>query len=175
MATQTLSRPDSTEFPSYAAAYVNLVPHGDILAILAAQPDSATALLKGISEETAMRAYAPGKWTVKQVIGHVTDTERIFGYRALRIARGDSTPLEGFEQDDYVREAGSTERSMADLLEEFRVVRLGSQMLYRGLPQEAWLRRGVANKHEVTVRGLAFLTAGHAEHHLRILREKYLK
>jgi uncharacterized damage-inducible protein DinB len=154
---------------------VDLVPGGDILQLLASQVEDTAALLQPIDEHRAgeMR-YAPGKWTVKQVLGHVVDTERIFTYRALRTARGDATPMPGFEQDDYVRFGPFDHCSLADLLDEFRIVRAASIALYRNLTPESWMRKGVANQFPVTVRGLAYLTAGHELHHAKILRERYL-
>ena len=117
--------------------------------------------------------YAPDKWTVKEVLGHVTDSERIFVYRALRIARGDQTPLQGFEQDDYVRGGNFGERALVDLAEEFVLVRAATIAFFKSLQKDAWPRRGVANKNEVTVRALAFIVAGHELHHRQILEERY--
>ena len=164
-------RPEVTEYPTYAAAYVNLVPAGNIIDLLDKQIGETTTLLRSADPELA---YAPGKWTVKQVVGHVVDTERIFAYRALRIARNDSAPSPGFEQDDYVRYGPFAQCSLADLLEEFRLVRASSIALYNKLDPEAWQRTGVANQFPVSVRGIAYLTAGHELHHAKILREKYL-
>jgi hypothetical protein len=168
-------RPDVSEYPPYASIYVDLVPDSDILGLLASQVEDTVALLQPIDEHRAsdMR-YAPGKWTVKQVLGHVVDTERVFTYRALRTARGDATPMPGFEQDDYVRLGPFEHCSLADLLDEYRIVRAASIALYSKLTPESWMRKGVANRFPVTVRGLAYLTAGHELHHLKILREKYL-
>jgi uncharacterized damage-inducible protein DinB len=167
--------PEPSEYPPYASIYVDLVPDGDILRLLATQVEDTVALLQPIEEHSAGELrYAPGKWTVKQVLGHVVDTERIFTYRALRTARGDATPMPGFEQDDYIRLGPFDHCSLADLLDEFRIVRAASITLYRKLTPESWMRRGVANQFPVTVRGLAYLTAGHELHHVKILRERYL-
>jgi hypothetical protein len=155
-------------------AYVDLVPGADVMHALTSQIDDTCALLKTTDDRRAGQGYAPGKWTVKQVAGHIVDTERIFAYRALRVARNDATPLPGFEQDDYVRFGPFDDCRLADLLDEFRVVRAGTVALFRGLPPDAWMRRGVVNQFNVTVRGLAFQTAGHELHHAKILREKYL-
>jgi len=130
-------------------------------------------LFAGRSERDGSFRYAPGKWTVKEVLGHVTDTERIFTYRALRIARGDQTPLASFEQDDYVKNGGFGERTLASLAEEFALVRAASIALFRSFSEEAWSRRGIASQKEVSVRGLAFITAGHQIHHRLILEERY--
>jgi uncharacterized damage-inducible protein DinB len=130
-------------------------------------------LFAGRSERDGSFRYAPGKWSVKEVLGHIADTERIFTYRALRIGRGDQTPLSGFEQDDYVKTGVFGERALAELAEEFGAVRGASIVLFRSFKEEAWPRRGVANEKEVTVRALAFITAGHQIHHRAILEERY--
>ena len=117
--------------------------------------------------------YAPDKWTAKEVLGHVCDTERIFAYRALRIARGDRTPMEAFEQDDYVRNGPFAVRPIAELVEDYIAVRRATLTLFRNLDDQAWQRRGIANKDEVSVRALAYMIAGHEIHHRRILEEKY--
>jgi uncharacterized damage-inducible protein DinB len=172
----TVSRPDQSEFAPYAQVYVDLVEGTDIEKALMAQLDSTVSWLRLIDEMVASTyAYAPGKWTVKEVIGHLIDTERIFAYRALCVARADQTSLPGFEQDDYVRVSGANERSLTDLLNEFQAVRRATMALFSGLPCEAWSRRGTVNRYSVTVRGLAFHIAGHELHHLKILREKYLR
>jgi uncharacterized damage-inducible protein DinB len=175
MSNLILGRPDTSEYPPYAAVYVNLVVGDQILPILAAQLEQSTALLKSVDDRRASEfAYAPGKWTIKQILGHIIDTERIFGYRALCVARNDVTPLPGFEQDDYVAAGFFNERSLNSLIDEYRAVRQSTIALFQNLPQQAWLRQGIANKYSVTVRGLAFLAAGHELHHVKILREKYL-
>jgi hypothetical protein len=168
-------RPDPSEYPPYAAAYVDLVQGDDILRLLSGQAEDTVGLFQSIGAERAGAfRYAPDKWTASQVLGHVIDTERIFAYRALRVARNDGAPSPGFEQDDYVRFGPFDHCSLDSLVDEFRVVRAASLALYRNLQPEAWMRRGVANRFNVTVRGLAFLTAGHELHHAKILREKYL-
>ena len=130
-------------------------------------------MLSGRSEQDGDFRYAPGKWTAKEVLGHVCDTERVFAYRALRIARADATPMEGFEQDDYVRNGPFANRPLEDLVEDFIAVRRATLSLLRNLDETAWDRRGVANKNEVSVRALAYIIAGHELHHRRILEEKY--
>ena len=170
----TSGRPEPGEYPSYAETYIDTVQGGDILRAFSEQLETTRNLLVKVDDQVAGTfAYAPGKWTIKQVLGHIIDTERIFGYRALRISRNDSTPLPGFEQDDYVSFAGSNERSLANLLDELRAVRGATMALFRNIPQNAWLRKGSANNSTVTVRGIAFQAAGHEAHHLTILREKY--
>ncbi len=143
--------------------------------VLASQAENTIDLMKPLDEQRAATfAYASGKWTVKQVLGHIIDTERIFAYRALRVARNDASPLEGFEQDDYVKASEMEHRRMADLFDEFRTVRAASISLFKSFAPEAWLRRGLANQFPFSVRGLIFQTAGHELHHVKILRERYL-
>ena len=124
-------------------------------------------------ERTASAQPAPGKWSVKEILGHVADAERVFTYRALRIARGDQTPLPGFEQDDYVRVANSGKRKLMDIVEEFSDVRHATLSLFRSFSPDSWLRRGTASNHEVSVRALPYITAGHELHHRRVLEERY--
>jgi hypothetical protein len=170
-----IGRPQENEFPPYAKVYVNQVYSDDVVQVLAEQIAKTLALLQSIGEERSMLAYAPGKWTVRQVIGHMSDTERIFAYRALCIARGDTAPLPGFEQDQYVPNAGSNERSLRDLLQEFVVVREATLALLRGLPGKAWDRFGTTSGSSTSVRGLVFTIAGHELHHYKIFQERYLK
>ena len=168
-----MKRPEATEYAEFYAGYVSKVPGTDAVSVLESQRLQMVQLFAARSERDGSFRYAPGKWTVKEVLGHVTDTERIFTYRALRIARGDQTPLPSFEQDDYVKIGGFGERTLAGLAEEFALVRAASIALFRSFPEEAWSRRGIASQKEVTVRGLAFITAGHQIHHRLILEERY--
>src|SRR5215208_1956570 len=168
------ARPDSTEHAPYYSKYTDLVPDGDILSILGQQIDDTLALLGTISEAQADSRYAEGKWSIKEVVGHMIDTERIFGYRALRFARNDRTPLSGFEQDDYVSHGSFAEQRLSDLAREFEHVRRANIYLFRGLASEAWDRRGRASDNEVSVRALAYIIAGHELHHMGIIRTKYL-
>jgi hypothetical protein len=170
----TQKRPQPDEYAPFYANYVALVPEGDILITLEAQLHDMKALLGPIGEQRAEFRYAPDKWSIKEVLGHISDSERIFAYRALRIARGDKTPLSGFEQDDYVREGSYARRKIAELLEEFAAVRRASITLFRPLDEEVWMRRGTANQKEISVLALAYITAGHERHHRRILEERYL-
>jgi uncharacterized damage-inducible protein DinB len=167
------SRPEPGEYAAYYEKYIAMVPGNDIVPILEAQRLQMSQLLAARTERDGNFRYAPDKWTVKEVIGHMADSERIFAYRALRIARQDQTPLSGFEQDDYVRTGAFGERTLADLAEEFAHIRSATVSLFRPLTEEAWSRRGVANKNEVTVRALAFIIAGHELHHREILKERY--
>jgi hypothetical protein len=169
----TIARPQPGEYAPYYDRYISLVPGEDILDTLDQQRRQTMMLLCGRDDEDGDFRYAPDKWSAKEVLGHVCDTERIFAYRALRISRGDATPLAGFEQDDYVRDGPFAQRPLADLVEDFIAVRRATLSLLRNLDEAAWMRRGIANKNEVTVRALAYIIAGHELHHRRILEEKY--
>jgi hypothetical protein len=169
-----VARPDPSEYLAYYGTYISLVPDGDITDFLSRQLDETLALLGTISEETANSRYAPGKWTLKEVLGHVIDGERIFAYRALRFARNDQINLSGFEQDDYVVNASFNKVSLKDLASEFEHVRRSNILLFRQLDAEAWLRRGSANNDEVSVRALAYIIAGHEAHHVGVIRSQYV-
>jgi DinB superfamily len=171
----TQNRPGPSDYAPFYAKYIALVPDGDLLATLANGGEEWKLLLGGLTPGQADFRYEPAKWSIKESIGHVTDTERIFTYRALRIARGDQTPLSGFEQDDYVKEGNFSGRTLEDLLEEFSAVRHSTVTLLRSLPPKVWMRRGKANQNEVTVTALAFIIAGHERHHRNILEERYLQ
>jgi hypothetical protein len=173
MTTSLRARPAATEYAPFYAGYIAGVPDGDPVALLRDGGAELDAVLRGIPESRGGFRYAEGKWSIREMLGHVIDAERIFTYRALRIARGDVTPLPGFEENDYVRAAGSDSRTIADLADELRTVRDGSVRLFTSLPEEAWSRRGNASGKDVTVRALAWITVGHATHHLRMLRERY--
>jgi hypothetical protein len=168
-------RPQPGENVPYYDRYISLVPGNDVLAALDEQRRQMLLLLSGGNESDGDLRYAPEKWSLKEVLGHVNDTERIMSYRALRISRGDATPIEGYEQDDYVRNGPFGRSSLADLIEDYIAVRRATVSLLRNLDEAAWTRRGVANKNEVTVRALAYIIAGHELHHRRSLEEKYLR
>jgi hypothetical protein len=172
-ATLTIARPDPAEYAPYYGRYISLVPDSDILATLDAQRRNTMTLLCGRDETDGDFRYAPDKWSAKEVLGHVCDTERIFAYRALRIARADHTPMEGFEQDDYVRNGPFAAAPLPEIIEDYISVRGATLTLLRNLDEPAWTRRGIANKNEITVRALAYLIAGHELHHRKILEEKY--
>jgi hypothetical protein len=168
-------RPQPGEYAAYAQTDLDAVAGDDAVAALARQRDELLALLSALDEERVRGlAYAPGKWTLKEVVGHLIDDERIFAYRALCLARGDARPLAGFDEKQYVAGADFEARPLADLLAEYRRVRDASLALFAGLPAAAWRRGGVVNGYPATVRGLAFHVAGHELRHLRALREKYL-
>ena len=168
------SRPAQGEFLPYYERYIALVPAGDVLSTLDAQMSDTQALLRGLPASTATYRYAPDKWSVNEVIGHVIDSERIFAARALRFARGDATPLPGFEQDDYVRNSKFDAYPLAELATELDSVRRATVFLFKHLEEPAWMRRGIANNAEVSVRALAYIIAGHELHHREILHTRYL-
>jgi len=174
MTVTAASRPDATEFAPFYAGYVALVPEGDIVNILRRDGDEWQSVLAELPEARGDHRYAEGKWTIRQLVGHVSDAERIFAYRALRIARGDQTPLASFDEDAYADAAGSDRRTLSALAAELRVVRESTVALLSSLPDDAWTRTGTASGKTVSVRALAWITAGHAQHHLKILRERYL-
>ena len=168
-----VTRPQSDEYAPYYEKYVSLIASDDIVSVLEAQRVQMTQLLAARSEREGNFRYAPDKWSVKEVIGHVCDAERIFAYRLLRIARGDQTPLPGFEQDDYIASASFGERALTDIATEFAAVRAATMALVQSLPSEAWTRRGTASNNPVSARALAYIIAGHQMHHQNILNEKY--
>ena len=168
-------RPEAGEYAAYAAEDVARVRGDDAVEALERQGAETLALLSALSDENVRGlAYAPGKWTFKEVVGHLADDERIFVYRALCVARGDAAPLPGFDEKGYVASAGFEARPLAELADELRSVRRASLAFFAGLPPEAWARRGTVNGYEATVRGLAFHVAGHELRHVRALRETYL-
>jgi hypothetical protein len=169
----TVARPQPDEYAPFYGRYISLVQGEDILSILDQQRRQTMMLLSCRNEEDGDFRYAPEKWSAKELLGHVCDTERVFAYRALRISRADSTPLEGFEQDDYVRNGPFVNHPLSDVVEDFIAVRRATLSLLRNLDEAAWMRRGTANKNEVSVRALAYIIAGHELHHRSILEEKY--
>jgi len=170
-----IARPEPGEFAPYYDRYISLVPGSDILPTLDSQRRQMMLLLSGRDDSDGDFRYAADKWSAKQVLGHLCDTERIFAYRALRISRGDLTPLEGFEQDDYVTNGPFERLPIAEVIEDYIAVRRSTLTLLRNLDEVAWTRRGTANKNEISVRALAYLIAGHELHHRRILEEKYFR
>ena len=169
----TVARPEPSEYAPYYERYISLVPGNDIIGTLESQRRQMMLLLCGRDEVEGDLRYAPEKWSVKEVLGHVCDTERIFAYRSLRISRGDRTPIEGFEQDGYVQNGPFGTRPLAEIIDDYLAVRRATLTLFRNLQEEAWTRRGIANKNEVSVRAIAYTLAGHELHHRKILEEKY--
>lgn len=166
-------RPDRSEAAEYYFKYIDQVPAGDIIDILDAQLTEAVAQLRTISEEASTRRYAPGKWSIRQVVSHVSDTERLFVFRALWFARGFDSALPSFDQEVAIATAAADERSWGSLVDEFAAIRQASIAFFASLPDDAWNRRGVASDNPFSVRALAYLTAGHLIHHLSGLRTDY--
>jgi uncharacterized damage-inducible protein DinB len=166
-------RPTEAEVSPAHFAYIQLVEGDDVLAAIEQQSSATQKLLASLDESRAGYRYAEGKWSVKEVIGHLVDAERILGYRALAIARGDTQPLPGFDEEGYVRHAGFDTWRLGDLSEAYALARRATIVFLRNLPEEAWERRGNANGFEVTVRALAWTIAGHELHHRKTLRERY--
>jgi len=167
-------RPAAKEFAAYYSTYVDLITSDDILGTLQAQLDMTLSALTGISEEKSLHRYAADKWSIRQLLNHVADTERVFAYRALWFARGFDTALPGFDQNVAVPAAAAEQFSWASHVEDFRAVRAATLTFFRNLPEEAWDRSGVASGNPVTVRALAYIIAGHVAHHIAILQERYL-
>lgn len=172
--TTAITIPDRTEAAEYYFTYINQVPAGDILTILETQRGETVQLLQGIPEERSHHRYAPDKWSIRQVANHLNDTERLFLFRALWFARGFDTPLPSFDQNTAIASARADEYPLGSYVREFDAIRKASVSFFQQLPEEAWTRRGIASGNPFTVRALAYITAGHVAHHLRILRERYL-
>lgn len=167
-------RPESGEYAPYYGRYIDLVPEEDICSALTAGGESTQNLLASIGEDRSMFRYAPDKWSIRGLVGHIIDSERIFGYRALCIARGEKQPLPGFDEKQYAQEAAFDAVPLRRLGEELALVRWAGVLMLRGFPETAWHREGVASDARVTVRALAYMILGHERHHLRVLRERYL-
>ncbi len=170
-----ITKPEPTEFASYYGKYINQVEGNDLLDALEENAKSFSAFIKTISVEKLDYRYAEGKWTIKEIIVHLADAERIFAYRALRFARKDKTPLAGFEENNYVPESNTANQSAEQLLEEFNAVRKASIALYKSFTAEMSLRAGAANGNEISVRALGFIMVGHVVHHQQTIVERYLK
>ena len=168
-----MTRPQKSEAAEYYFAYIDLITSDEIIPAIKSQMTETLELLQGISEEQSLQTYAPGKWTIREVLNHVNDGERLFLGRALWFARGFQDPLPSFEQDVAVQAAHANETSWAELVEEFRNVRMGTISFFKNLPAEAWSRTGVASDNPFTVRALAYIIAGHVAHHTKVLHEKY--
>ena len=173
MNTRTVGRPEPDEIPSHYVGYIKRVPELDPVVVCAAQIEDTVNLLRGLSDTEAMYRYDRGKWSIKEVVGHLCDIERIMAYRALRIARGDTTPLPSFDENAYVPVAKFDSRSLPDLIGEFRTARAATLALLRTLDADAWRRRGTASGKLVSVRALAYMIPGHERHHVEILITRY--
>lgn len=168
------TKPGADEYAPYYERYIGLVPDGDIIDTLRGQMADTLNLLSGLTDEQAKHRYSPDKWSIKEVIGHIIDSERVFAYRALRFARNDKTPLPGYEQDDYVKNGNFDNRQLSDLATEYEHVRSASIDLLGQLSQQAWGRRGTANDVEASVRAIAWIIGGHELHHKDVIRTRYL-
>lgn len=168
-----IPRPLANESAPYYFGYINRVPDGDIVSTLEKQLDPTLQVLREISEEKSLHRYAPGKWSIREMFNHVNDTERVFAARALWFARGLDTPLPSFDQDACVAAAHADDYAWASHLEEFRTIRQATLSFFRNLPADAWLRRGTASDNPFTVNAVAYIIAGHVNHHLAVLQEKY--
>lgn len=173
MKNQTIAVPEATEYAPYYGTYISLIKE-DIFDALANQIKNTQDLISTIPEEKGTFAYDEGKWSIKELIGHIIDTERIMAYRALRFARNDLISIEGFEQNQYIENADFNACTLSDLSNEFKLIREANILMFKNLPSEAWNRKGIASENPVTVRALAYIIAGHELHHINILKERYL-
>lgn len=169
------TRPQAGEYGAYYERYLSQVPDGNVLDHLRTGVREFTGLLEGLDDAQALHRYAPGKWSIKEVVGHTIEVERVFAYRALRIARADETPLPGFEQDDYVRVAGYDRRTLGSLLDEYRHVRAGNIEMFGGFDADGLARAGSASGYRVTARAAIWIIAGHEQHHIAGLKRDYLR
>ena len=169
-----MHRPEKSEYDPYYERYISLIIDNDIVTVLAGQLTELQDLFTALPEERGTYAYETGKWTIKEVLSHLIDGERIFAYRVFRIARGDKTPIEGFEQDGYIENSHANERSFAELLDEFNLLRRANVLFFKNLDNDDWVRTGTANNVEISVRAIAFVMVGHIRHHITILRSRYL-
>ena len=169
-----IQRPNANEYVPYYDLYISKVPEGDVLELMEGNIAKTRELIAGVDEEKANYRYAPDKWSIKQLVGHLTDIERLFGYRALAFARNDKSPLPAIEQDDYVTHANFDDRPLQDIADEFELVRKSVLAMFRGFDDEIFMRRGTASGFEFTVRAIPFILAGHEIHHIGVLKERYL-
>jgi hypothetical protein len=167
-----MARPDPAEYAPYYEKYIALVPENDILGVMKSATGTELKFLSGIAESQASVCHPPYTWTIKQVVGHLTDSERVFGYRALRFARGDSTALPGFDENAYAQAIRLDDIPLADLIAEFDALRRSHLAFFKHLSEEAWRRRGIANNAEISVRALAYILVGHERHHASILHRR---
>lgn len=175
MSPVSISRPAPADYPPYFAQYIDKVPPGDIIDLLTTQIEETIRVLSPVKETDAGFRYAPGKWSIREVVGHVVDTERIFVYRAVCFARGETQPLPGFDENAYAANSGADGKPLAKHLAEFRAQRAATISFLQGLPAEALTRRGTANNREYMMASIPFIIAGHERHHLGVLQGRYLK
>jgi hypothetical protein len=174
MKVPVISRPSHNEYFEYYNGYVSKVDGGDLIKTLRSRRDLVEELYSPISEDQSRFRYAEGKWSIREMVGHLIDTERIMAFRALAFARGDAGQIPGMDQDDYIRNAGFDDCNFGDLVEEFLLARDSHILMFTHFPEAAWNRRGVASGYEFSVRGLGYIVAGHEIHHTNILIERYL-
>ncbi|HWP44843.1 MAG TPA: DinB family protein [Blastocatellia bacterium] len=175
MSNSLSTRPAPDEYAPFYGRYIALVPANNIIVTLRQQMADTLDMLASLTEQQALYRYSPEKWSIKEVIGHIIDSERVFAYRALRFARNDKTALPGFEENEYVMNGGFNDRQISDLGKEYEAVRKASISLFEGLGEQAWARRGSANESEVSVRALAWIISGHELHHKGVIRTRYLE
>ena len=172
---QSIAKPQAGEFAPYTSMYIDLLPDdGRVLDHLEHNLDATGKLVKSLPETSLATPFAPGEWTVKEILLHIADDERIYSYRVLRFARNDSTELPGFDQELYTPHSRANERSLTDILEEYASVRAATITLFKNLPEDAWLRAGIANGNRMSVRAAVYHIAGHELHHLNSIRQNYL-
>lgn len=169
-----MKRPETNEFFEYYNTYISLVDGDKAFSVLERQTAELNSMFSSMPDEKGVYTYAEGKWTIKEVLSHLIDGERIFAYRILRISRGDETPIEGFEQDGYIENSNANNRSFADLLEEFDLQRRSNMLMLRNIDDEGSCRMGTASDKPISVRALAYISAGHVTHHINILKERYI-
>jgi hypothetical protein len=169
-----ITAPEHGEASEYYQGYINQVGEGDIVSQMESQSTMVVDFLRGITEERSRHRYAPEKWSIQEVVSHINDTERVFAFRAFWFARGFEPPLPSFDQDVAVAGSGAEQRTWASHIEEFLAIRGSTLPLFHQLPDNAWMRRGVASGNPFTVRAIAYIIVGHVNHHLRVLRERYL-
>lgn len=169
-----IEKPGAEEYNEFYQGYVSQVTESDVLGVLSVQPDEVRAVFGSLDESKGTFSYAHGKWTIKEMLSHIIDGERHFGYRVNRISRGDTTPIEGFEQDLYVENSHANERTFEDMIAEFAELRSANLRQIRNFDEVDWLRRGTASGNPFSVRALGYIMAGHVRHHLKILQERYL-
>ena len=169
-----MNRPETTEFAPYYNNYISLIEGNEAMSVLEAQSAEMRSMFSDVAEEKGTFAYAEGKWTIKELLSHLIDGERMFAYRVLRISRGDKTPIEGFEQDGYIENSNANNRSFAELLDEFDLQRRSNLLLLNNISDEGSKRIGTASDNPVSVRALTYIMAGHVRHHIHILKERYL-
>jgi hypothetical protein len=169
----TIARPKAGDYAPYYSRYVDLVPDGNVIDLLERQGKDTAAMLRRVDDKASLSRYAPGKWSVREVVGHMADTERVFAFRAVTFARGDATPLPGFDQDVWAKASNANDRPLPDLASELAAIRASTIALLRGFGAAELARAGRASDNHVTVAALAYMIAGHELHHVKILREQY--